>query len=99
MFAHPFQSGVKRKRGCTASGHHRMATAILTNVQDKTAAILANFGANDGAVIDVVLGNAKAKGHLPFELPSSMKAVGTQDPAVPGDSLHPLFKRGFGIVP
>jgi beta-glucosidase len=72
--------------------------AILTNVVDKTAAILANFGADDGAVLDVVLGKAVAKGHLPFELPSSMKAVEAQDPAVPDDSAHPLFKRGFGIV-
>lgn len=72
--------------------------AILTNVQDKTAAILANFGADDAAVIDVVLGKATARGHLPFELPSSMKAVEAQDPAVPDDSANPLFKRGFGIV-
>lgn len=72
--------------------------AILTNVQDKASAILANFGAEDAAVIDVVLGKATAKGHLPFELPSSMKAVEAQDPAVPDDSAHPLFKRGFGIV-
>lgn len=72
--------------------------AVLTNVQDKTGAILANFGAEDAAVIDVVLGKATAKGHLPFELPSSMKAVEAQDPAVPDDSAHPLFKRGFGIV-
>ncbi|WP_241127815.1 glycoside hydrolase family 3 protein [Novosphingobium terrae] len=72
--------------------------AILTNVQDKTGAILANFGADDAAVIDVVLGKATARGHLPFELPSSMKAVEAQDPAVPDDSAQPLFKRGFGIV-
>lgn len=72
--------------------------AVLTNVKDKAAAILANFGANDGAVLDVVLGKAMAKGHLPFELPSSMKTVEAQDPAVPDDSAHPLFKRGFGIV-
>lgn len=72
--------------------------AVLTNVQDKAAAILANFGANDGAVIDIVMGKSKAKGHLPFELPSSMQAVEAQDPAVPDDSAHPLFKRGFGIV-
>jgi beta-glucosidase len=72
--------------------------AVLTNVQDKTAAILGNFGASDAAVIDVVLGRAVARGHLPFELPRSMAAVAAQDPAVPDDSRDPLFKRGFGIV-
>lgn len=71
--------------------------AVLTNVQDKAAAILGNFGASDAAVIDVVLGRAKAKGHLPFELPSSMAEVEKQDPAVPDDTAHPLFKRGAGL--
>ena len=42
-------------------------------------------------------GKAKAKGHLPFELPSSMAAVEKQDPAVPNDSEKPLFKHGFGL--
>jgi beta-glucosidase len=72
--------------------------AILSNVVDKAGAILGNFGASDAAVLDVVLGRAKAKGHLPFELPSSMKAVAAQDPAQPDDSAAPLFKRGAGIV-
>jgi len=71
--------------------------AILTNVLDKTAAILGNFGASDVAVFDVVLGRAKAKGRLPFELPSSMAAVAAQSPAVPDDSKAPLFRRGAGL--
>jgi beta-glucosidase len=71
--------------------------AILTNVKDKADAMLANFGASDAAVLDVVLGRAKAKGHLPFELPSSMAAVEKQDPAVPNDSEKPLFKMGAGL--
>lgn len=71
--------------------------AILTNVVDKADAVLANFGASDEAVLDIVLGRAKARGHLPFELPSSMAAVEKQDPAVPNDSEKPLFKHGFGL--
>ena len=70
--------------------------AILTNVLDKTSAILANFGASDAAVFDVILGRAKAKGRLPFELPSSMAAVEKQDSALPDDSGKPLFPRGAG---
>ena len=72
--------------------------AILTNVRDKATVILANFGANDAAVLDVILGKAKARGKLPFELPSSMAAVEGQDPAVPDDSRDPLYPVGAGIM-
>lgn len=72
---------------------------ILANVQDKAAVILANFGANDAAVLDVVLGRASAKGRLPFELPSSMAAVEAQNPALPDDSEDPLYPFGAGILP
>jgi beta-glucosidase len=73
--------------------------AVLARVVDKADAIIANFGASDAAVLDVVLGRARARGRLPFELPSSMAAVEAQDPAVPDDSANPLFRRGAGIVP
>lgn len=72
--------------------------AILTNVRDKADAILANFGASDAAVLDVVLGEAKARGKLPFELPASMEAVAAQDPAVADDSASPLYPYGAGIM-
>jgi beta-glucosidase len=68
--------------------------AILTNVQDKASVILANYGASDAAVLDVVMGRAKAKGRLPTELPRSMDAVEAQDPALPDDSRDPLYSRG-----
>ncbi|AOR80832.1 beta-glucosidase (plasmid) [Novosphingobium resinovorum] len=72
--------------------------AILTNVQDKAAAILVNFGASDAAVLDVALGKATARGRLPFELPRSMAAVEAQDPALPDDSVRPLYPYGSGII-
>ena len=72
--------------------------AILTNVQDKARAILANFGAGDDAVLDAVTGRLQARGRLPFELPSSMAAVEAQDPALPDDSRKPLYGFGAGIV-
>ena len=68
--------------------------AILTNVQGKADAILANFGASDTAVLDVLTGTALAKGKLPYELPRSMAAVEAQDPAVPDDSKDPLYRFG-----
>lgn len=74
------------------------ASAILTNVQDKAAAILANFGADDAAVLDVILGKARAKGRLPMELPRSMEAVEAQKPGVPDDSVDPLYPSGAGLI-
>jgi beta-glucosidase len=71
--------------------------AILTNMTGLTDAIVANFGASDAAVLDLVLGHARPRGRLPFELPSSMAAVEAQDPAVPDDSAAPLFPRGAGL--
>lgn len=72
--------------------------AILTNIKDHTAALLVTFGANDAAVLDVVTGKAKPQGRMPFELPSSMTEVAAQNPAVPDDTAHPLYRRGAGIV-
>jgi len=73
--------------------------AVLTNVQDKAAAILANFGASDAAVLDVLTGQAQARGKLPFELPRSMAAVAAQDPALPDDSEDPLYPFGAPMAP
>ena len=73
--------------------------AILTGVAEHADAILANFGASDAAVIDVVLGRAQARGRLPFELPSSMEEVIRQRPGAPDDTESPLYPTGAGIVP
>lgn len=73
--------------------------AVLTNVQQNAHVILANFGASDAAVLDVILGRASARGRLPFALPRSMEAVVAQDPALPDDSENPLYPRGAGIMP
>ncbi len=71
--------------------------AILTNLQDKTLAILANFGISDNALFDVLSGISKPEGRLPFELPSSMEAVETQKSELPHDSRRPLYAYGFGL--
>jgi beta-glucosidase len=72
--------------------------AILTNVQDKTTAILANFGASDIALFDVLTGKSKPQGKLPFELPSSMDEVAAQLEDVPHDTAHPLYPYGYGLA-
>ncbi|MDQ4421545.1 glycoside hydrolase family 3 C-terminal domain-containing protein [Sphingobium sp. DEHP117] len=69
--------------------------AVLTDIRDKAAVLLVTFGASDGAVLDVLVGKAKAEGRLPFNLPSSMQAVTNQDPAKPDDDVKPLYPRGY----
>lgn len=72
--------------------------AILTNVRDKAAALVANFGASDDALLDVLAGKAEAQGKLPFALPSSMADVQAQSPGKPHDMKSPLYPFGAGIV-
>jgi beta-glucosidase len=71
--------------------------AVLTPIRDVAAAIVADFGASDAAVLDVLTGRARPQGHLPFELPSSDAAVDKQQPDVPNDSESPLYPYGFGL--
>lgn len=71
--------------------------AILTEVKDKVAALYADFGINDAALLDVLSGKTKAGGHLPFELPSSMEAVAAQKEDVPHDSARPLYPYGYSL--
>jgi len=69
--------------------------AILTGVKDRVAALLANFGVSDAALLDVITGVARPEGRLPFELPSSMAEVEAQRSAIPHDTAHPLYPIGF----
>ena len=71
--------------------------AVFPEINAKAKAVLANFGASDAALLDVIFGKAKPGGKLPFELPSSMEAVRNQKEDVPYDSKDPLYKFGFGL--
>lgn len=71
--------------------------AILTGIRDQAGAILGNFGASDEALFDVIEGKQKARGRLPFELPSSMAEVMAQKPDVQHDTHHPLYPIGYGL--
>ena len=71
--------------------------AVVPEIAVKSAALLANFGATDVALLDVIFGKSPPSGKLPFELPSSMEAVRNQKEDVPYDSKDPLFPFGFGI--
>jgi beta-glucosidase len=71
--------------------------AVLSEIADKSAGLLAEFGAADSAVLDVIFGRFNPSGKLPFELPSSMEAVKKQKEDLPYDSENPLFPFGHGI--
>jgi beta-glucosidase len=72
--------------------------AIVPEIADAAAALLVEFGARDDAVVDVLLGEARTRGRLPFDLPSSTKAVTQSRSDVPYDTANPLFRFGDGIV-
>ncbi len=71
--------------------------AILSGVLEHADTILANFGASDAAMLDVVTGKAAALGRLPFELPASMEDIVRQRPGAPDDTRSPLFPRGANV--
>ena len=71
--------------------------AVIPEIDARAKAVLANFGASDAALLDVIFGKARPEGRLPFELPSSMEAVRNQKPDVPYDSEAPLYEFGHGL--
>ncbi len=71
--------------------------AVIPEINAKAKGLLADFGASDAAVLDVIFGKAKPGGKLPFELPSSMNAVKNQKEDLPYDSKDPLYKFGYGL--
>ncbi|WP_349865080.1 glycoside hydrolase family 3 N-terminal domain-containing protein [Leifsonia sp. WHRI 6310E] len=76
---------------------HLDRPAILTPFVDAPAAIVANYGANARALLDVLTGAATPSGALPFDLPSSMAAVEASREDVPFDTKDPLFRFGHGL--
>ena len=71
--------------------------AVIPEITAASKGLLANFGANDRALLDVIFGKANPSARLPFELPSSMEAVRKQKEDVPYDSENPLFPFGYGL--
>jgi beta-glucosidase len=72
--------------------------AVIPEITAQCAALLADFGAGDRAVLDVIFGRFAPQGKLPFEMASSMEAVRKQKPDVPYDSESPLFPFGHGLT-
>lgn len=71
--------------------------AVIPEISAMAKALLAEYGASDAAMLDVLFGKANPEGRLPIELPSSMEAVRKQKADVPYDSESPLYRFGFGM--
>jgi len=72
--------------------------AVIPEIAEKSAGLLANFGASDKALLDVIFGKYIPSAKLPIELPSSMEAVRNQKEDLPYDSKDPLYHFGFGLT-
>ena len=71
--------------------------AVITDIDNVAIAVIADYGASDKALLDVLFGLAQPEGKLPFELPVSMDAVNNQKEDLPYDSKEPLYKFGHGL--
>ncbi|MGK7393917.1 MAG: glycoside hydrolase family 3 N-terminal domain-containing protein [Candidatus Cyclobacteriaceae bacterium M3_2C_046] len=72
--------------------------AVIPEITDQAAGLMADFGAYDEALLDIVFGRFNPQAKLPFEMPSSMRAVENQYEDVPYDSENPLFPFGHGLT-
>ncbi|MEX0288471.1 MAG: glycoside hydrolase family 3 N-terminal domain-containing protein [Flavobacteriaceae bacterium] len=71
--------------------------AILTEISESSGALFGEFGTSDEVLVEVIFGEQRPSGQLPFELPSSWEAVERQKEDVPYDSKSPLYPYGHGL--
>ena len=71
--------------------------AVLGGLVDTAAAVVANFGVSESALIDVLFGESAPQGKLPFDLPHSMTAVLASASDVAFDTQDPVFRFGHGL--
>ncbi|WP_432181536.1 glycoside hydrolase family 3 protein [Streptomyces sp. NBC_00063] len=72
--------------------------AVIPEIAERAAVLIADYGASDAVLLDVMYGRARPEGRLPFELPRSMEAVEASRPDVPNDTENPLFPHGAGMA-
>jgi len=72
--------------------------AVIPELYENAAAIIGDFSAEPGIVLEAIFGEFKPTGKLPFELPRSMQAVQEQFSDVPYDSKDPVFEFGHGLT-
>lgn len=71
--------------------------AVVTELADSAAALIANFGVSEPALLAVLFGESEPLGQLPFDLPRSDDAVIASDSDVPFDTNDPVFRFGHGL--
>ena len=76
---------------------HLERAAVIPEIAERAAALVACFGASDAALLDALFGRVEPQGRLPFQLPRSMAEVVAGRPDVPQESPDPLFPFGFGL--
>lgn len=71
--------------------------AVIPEILGEAAAVIANYGASDKAILEVIFGRRRPMGKLPFDLPSSMEAVAASRSDVPFDTVAPTLPFGHGL--
>jgi len=71
--------------------------AIVPEIAAGAAALLVSYGSSARAFTDVIFGQSSPQGRLPFDLPSSTRAVEQSRTDVPFDTADPLFRFIDGI--
>lgn len=73
--------------------------AVVPEIASQASALLANYGSDVSAFLDVVfgIGGAKPGGRLPFDMPRSMAACEASREDMPADTKDPLFMFGYGL--
>ncbi|KAJ5525544.1 hypothetical protein N7494_012194 [Penicillium frequentans] len=70
---------------------------VVPEIIRQASAVFLSYGSSPDAFLDVVLGIYGPEGKLPFDLPSSMKAVQESNSDTPYDTQDPLFRFGHGL--
>ncbi|CAL4860891.1 glycoside hydrolase family 3 N-terminal domain-containing protein [Microbacterium sp. MM2322] len=73
---------------------HLERPLLLAPLLPHAHAVVATFGASEGAILDALTGRVPAEGRLPFEIPRSTEAVLAGHSDVPGGTADPVFEGG-----
>lgn len=76
---------------------HLERPAVIPEIADRCAALVAVYGTGDRALLDVLFSRSEPQGRLPFQLPRSMSDVEAGRPDVPQESDNPLYPYGHGL--
>lgn len=77
--------------------------AILAEFEKDANAIVAGFGVQNQAILDILTGAAEPSGLLPFQMPANMRTVELQDEDIPHDMIcytdadGNVYDFGFGM--